>query len=90
MKGSKVYVLMETDYNTEGDTAVISEILSVCEDLEHAKKVMQEEMQRNIEDFEFVSDSDNEGKELSKILFWNYEENWDNYIEFNIIEKEIE
>ena len=48
MKGSKVYVLMETDYNTEGDTAVISEILSVCEDLEHAKKVMQEEMQRNI------------------------------------------
>lgn len=90
MKGSKVYLLIETDYNTDGDLAVDNEILGIYEDLEHAKKVMHEEMQRNIEDYEFVSDSDNESKELSKILFWNYEENWNNYIEFNIIEKEIE
>ena len=52
-------------------------------------KQMQEEIKHNIEDFDFVEDTDNATKELNKILFYDYQENWQNYIEFEIIEKEI-
>ena len=50
---------------------------------------MQKEIEHNMEEFNFVEDTENQLKELEKTIFYDYQENWQNYIEFQIIEKEV-
>lgn len=86
----KVYVLVERIYNYDSGEENTSYIDGVYSEKEDCKKKMQEEIKLNLENFEFVEDSDNATKEDFKILFYNYQENWQNYIEFEVIESEVE
>ena len=86
----KVYVLIERIYNYDSEEENRSYIDGVYYKKEDCKKKMQEEIKHNLEDFGFIEDSDNATKEDSKILFYDYQENWQNYIEFEIIESEVE
>lgn len=85
----KVYILLEKVFNYDGMENTDSYIDGVFDSLERAKIQMQKEIEHNIEDFDFVEDIDNKLKELEKIIFYDYQENWQNYIEFQIIEKEV-
>lgn len=86
----KVYVLIERIYNYDslGDE-YSSWIDGAFYKKEDCKKKMQEEIKHNIQDFDFVEDTDNKIKEDYKILFYGYQENWNNYIEFEIIEEDL-
>ena len=85
----KVYILLEKVFNYDAGENIDSCIDGVYNTKEKAIKQMQEEIKHNIEDFSFVEDTDNATKELNKILFYDYQENWQNFIEFEIIDKEI-
>ena len=85
----KEYILLEKVFNYDASENIDSYIDGVYNTKEKATKQMQEEIKHNIEDFDFVEDIDNATKKLNKILFYNYQENWQNHIEFEIIEKEI-
>ena len=85
----KVYVLLEKVFNYDGMENTDSYVDGIFKNLEDAKICMQDEIDNNIKEFDFVEDTDNEKKELEKIIFYEYEENWQNYIEFEIIEKEV-
>lgn len=86
----KVYILIERIYNYDSGEENTSCIDGVYNTKQKALDKMQEEIKHNINDFEFVEDTDNEQKKDFKILFYNYQENWQNYIEFEIIESEVE
>lgn len=86
----KIYVLVEKVYNYDSPESINSYIDGVYNTKQKALDKMQEEIKHNINDFEFVEDTDNKTKEDFKILFYNYQENWQNYIEFEIIESEVE
>ena len=85
----KVYIWLEKVFNYDASENIDSYIDGVYNTKEKAIKQMQKEIKHNIEDFDFVEDTDNATKELNKILFYDYQENWQNHIEFEIIEKEI-
>ena len=86
----KVYVLIERIYNYDSGEENTSYIDGVYNTKQKALDKMQEEIKHNLEDFDFVEDTDNATKENYKILFYNYQENWQNYIEFEVIESEVE
>ena len=86
----KVYVLIERIYNYDSGEENTSYIDGVYNTKQKALDKMQEEIKHNINDFEFVEDTDNEQKKDFKILFYNYQENWQNYIEFEVVESEVE
>lgn len=86
----KVYVLIERIYNYDSEEENRSYIDGVYSQKKDCKKKMQEEIKLNLKNFGFVEDSDNATKEDFKILFYDYQENWQNYIEFEIIESEVE
>ena len=85
----KVYILLERLYNYDSGEESTSFVDGVYSTKEKAIQKMYEEIQHNIEDFNFVEDTDNITKEDFKILFYDYQENWNNYIEFEIIEEVI-
>ena len=85
----KVYILLEKIFNYDASENTDSYIDGVYHTKEKAIQAMNEEIKHNIEDFDFVEDTDNTTKELIKILFYDFQENWQNYIEFEIIEKEV-
>lgn len=85
----KVYILLEKVFNYDGMENTDSYIDGVFKDLNDAKITMQKEIENNIKEFGFVEDTDNEIKELNKIIFYDYQDNWQNYIEFEIIEKGV-
>ena len=85
----KVFVLIERIYNYDSGEENTSWIDGIYYKKEDCKKRLNEEIKHNIEDFEFVEDTDNTLKEDYKILFYNYQENWNNYIELEIIEEEV-
>lgn len=89
MESTKIYILLEKVFNYDASENIDSYIDGVYSTKEKAIKAMKKEIKHNIEDFDFIEDTDNTTKELSKILFYGYQENWQNYIEFEIIEKEI-
>ena len=86
----KVYVLIERDYNYDSGEENTSFVDGVYVTKEKAIKRMAEEIKNNIENFGFVEDADNVLYSDTKTLFWSYQENWNNYIEFEIIESEVE
>lgn len=85
----KVYVLLEKVFNFDGMENIDSYIDGVFDSLEKAKIQMQKEIEHNIKEFNFVEDTENQLKELEKTIFYGYQENWQNYIKFQIIEKEV-
>lgn len=85
----KVFVLIERIYNYDSGEENKSWIDGIYYKKEDCKKRLNEEIKHNIKDFEFVEDTDNTLKEDYKILFYNYQENWNNYIELEIIEEEV-
>lgn len=85
----KVFILIERIYNYDSGEENTSWIDGIYYKKEDCKKRLNEEIKHNIEDFEFVEDTDNTLKEDYKILFYNYQENWNNYIELEIIEEEV-
>lgn len=85
----KVYVLLEKVFNFDGMENIDSYIDGVFDSLEKAKIQMQKEIEHNMEEFNFVEDTENQLKELEKTIFYDYQENWKNYIEFKIVEKEV-
>ena len=85
----KVFVLIERIYNYDSGEENTSWIDGIYYKKEDCKKRLNEEIKHNIEDFEFIEDTDNTLKEDYKILFYNYQENWNNYIELEIIEEEV-
>lgn len=86
----KVYVLIERIYNYDSGEENTSYIDGVYSSKEKAMKKMQKEIKHNIKDFNFVEDTDNKITQNTKIIFYDYQENWQNYIEFEIIESEVE
>lgn len=85
----KVYILLEKVFNYDSSENIDSYIDGVYCTKEKAIQAMNEEIKHNIKDFDFIEDTDNTTKELIKILFYDFQENWQNYIEFEIIEKEV-
>lgn len=86
----KVYVLVERIYNYDSGEENTSYIDGVYNTKQKALDKMQEEIKHNINDFNFVEDTDNKITQNTKIIFYDYQENWQNYIEFEIIESEVE
>lgn len=85
----KVYILVERIYNYDSGEENTSYIDGVYSAKQKAIDKMQEEIKHNLEDFGFIEDSDNATKENCRILFYDYQENWQNYIEFEIVESEV-
>lgn len=85
----KVYILLEKVFNYDGMENTDSYIVGVFEKLIEAKICMQNEIYNNVVEFDFVEDEKNDEKELEKIIFYDYQENWQNYIEFEIVEEEV-
>lgn len=86
----KVYVLIERIYNYDSGEENTSYIDGVYSSKEKAMEKMQKEIKNNMEDFNFVEDTDNKITQNTKIIFYDYLENWQNYIEFEVIESEVE
>ena len=86
----KVYILIERIYNYDSGEENTSYIDGVYNTKQKALDKMQEEIKHNIEDFNFVEDTDNKITQNTKIIFYDYQENWQNYIEFEVIESEVE
>ena len=78
----KVYIL--TQYTREDYEEPFCDIVGVYKNKEEAEKEKQNLINDNIQNFDFVID-----KEYENRIFWRFQENWQNYIEFDIIEKEI-
>lgn len=82
----KVYILIEQVYRIDTDNG--AEIVGVYKNKLEAEKKQDELIKDNIENWDFI-----EGKQENKnckILFYLEDENWDNYIEYKIIDKEVE
>ena len=86
----KVYILIERIYNYDSGEENSSYVDGVYDSKEKARQRMQEEIKHNINDFNFVEDTDNKITQNTKIIFYDYQENWQNYIEFEVIESEVE
>lgn len=86
----KLYVLFEEVFGTEEK---YTEILGVYSTMKEAIKEKEKAINDNIQHYNFVLDEENEFKpEVFKnhtIIFYGYQENWNNYIEYIIIEKEV-
>lgn len=79
----RIYILVQKFYlndTHENDFEIVgayAKFAKAKEDLEKIKK-------DNIKNYGFIQDNDNKW-----IIFQGYQENWDNYIEYDIIEKII-
>lgn len=92
----KVYIVKENFYNYDSGEEVTSVITAVYNAREKAVKKRKEIIADNISNFGFIVDEEitkkHEGNTSNLdliILFWDFQENWNNYIELEIIEKEV-
>lgn len=83
----KVYVLVENYFNHDGEIGDNFSVLGVFDSFEKAEKEREKEIEHNIKDFGFVRDVQRTAE--SEIIFWDYVENWNNYIEYIIEEREV-
>lgn len=81
----KVYILTEHNYNRECGEEVDSWILGVFTNEKKAKEEMKKVMENDIENEGYIYDNETEN-----IVFFGEQENWNNYIEYRITEKEVE
>ena len=93
----KVYILKEFISNCDGGENPTSTINGVFTTREKAIEERRKEIVDNVLNFGFIIDEELKNKykkeEIKNIdlitLFWDYQENWNNYIELEIIEKEV-
>lgn len=89
----KVYVLLATDSNTQNGETDQTYILGVFKSKQIAKEEMEKDIQVYIDKNGFVNDENGiteKDNKIFKIIFYDYQENWDNYIEYRIEERELE
>lgn len=88
----KVYVVYQLGY----DGSQILDILGVYNDYEKAEKEYLQNIEDNIRNFDFDYDKEckdhRKGTEfrMSRLFKGGYQENWDNYLEIYIEEREVE
>lgn len=58
--------------------------MGIFRNIEEARKLMEHEIRVLVENYGLVEDEDNKDKNKNKILFQGYQENWNNYVEFEI------
>lgn len=79
----RIYILVQKFYlndTQENDFEIVGAYAKFSEAKEELEKIKKD----NIENYGFVQDNDNKW-----IIFQEYQENWNNYIEYNIIDKII-
>lgn len=89
----KVYVLLVTDSNTQNGETDQTYILGVFKSKQVAQEEMEKDIQVHIDRNGFVNDENGIAEKdntIFKIIFYAYQENWDNYIEYRIEERELE
>lgn len=85
----KVYVLVEQVYPA-CETAY-NEVIGVYENLEKAEKEKAKVIKDNLEHYNFIEDVENVKHPFAiSRIFLDFQENWNNYIEYRIIESEVE
>lgn len=82
---NKVYILTEYNYNSECGEEAGSWILGVFTSEKKAKEEMKKVIKNDIENEGYIYDNETEN-----IVFFGEQENWNNYIEYRITEKEVE
>ena len=84
----KIYILLEEVYPQ--CEAPYSEVIGAYRTIEAAQKEQENTIQDNIKNFGFVRDENaSECFKNDTIIFYDYQENWDNYIKYKIVEKEV-
>lgn len=81
----KVYILIEQVFAIDNNNG--AEIIGVYKNKTDAEEKQNKLIKNNIEYWDFVED--NEKHENYKVIFYLKQENWDNYIEYRIIESEV-
>ena len=80
----RIYILIQKFYLNDRQENDF-EIVGVYPTFSNAKKEFEKIKNDNITNFDFIQDKENE-----KIIFQSFQENWNNYIEYEIIDKIIE
>lgn len=81
----KIYILQEFGYSSCDET--YADIIGAYTNKIDAEKKQNELIQDNIENYDFVRDEETHKR---PIIFFKFQENWDEYIEYNITETEIQ
>lgn len=81
----KVYILIEQVYRIDTDNG--AEIIGVYKSKTNAEEKQNKLIKNNIKYWDFVEDTERNGN--YKIIFYSFQENWDNYIKYKIIESEV-
>lgn len=79
----RIYILVQKFYlndTQENDFEIVGAYAKFTEAKEELEKIKKD----NIENYGFVQDNDNKW-----IIFQEYQENWNNYIEYDIIDRVI-
>lgn len=79
----KIYILKEFIYSNDG---TYSNILGAFKNKNDAEALQELTIKDNLENYDFIRD---EGTHETTIIFLGFQENWDNYIEYEIIETEL-
>lgn len=80
----KIYILQEFVYSTSDGT--YANIIGAYKSKANAEKEQNKLIKDNIENYGFIRD---EETHKTTIIFLGFQENWDNYIEYEIIETEL-
>lgn len=91
MKNKKVYVVYQLGY----DGSNVLEILGVYNSYDVARKVYLQNINDNIEDFDYGVDEECDDRTyelthaMTRLFKGGYQENWDNYLEIHMEEQEV-
>lgn len=91
MENKKVYVVYQLGY----DGTNILEILGVYDTYDKARKVYLQNINDNIEDYDYGVDEECDDRiyelthAMTRLFKGGYQENWDNYLEIHIEEQEV-
>lgn len=84
----KVYILIEQVFPQ--CEASYTEILGTYKNLWQAEEEKQKAISDNVNNFDFVRDEESSDNIFAiDRIFQGFQENWDNYIEYKIIKKEV-
>ena len=88
----KVYVVYQLGYTGSNEL----EILGVYDNYKKAEKIYWQYINENIEDFDYGVDEECDDRiyeldhRMTRLFKGGYQENWDNYLEVHIKEREVE
>ena len=88
----KVYIVYQLGYTGSNEL----EIIGTCNDYKKAEKVYLQNINENIEDFDYGVDEECDDRiyeithRMTRLFKGGYQENWDNYLEIHMEEQEVE